>query len=440
MTPGSTQVGSASAFPTARHHGWLALGFLAFAVYGSLMPLDFRPLAVGKAVDRYRAAWQVPIRVESRSDWLSNILLFIPLGFLLSGWLTVDRPRWSIATVAVSIPVASAALSSAIEYAQVYFPSRTVSPRDVVAETIGGAIGGALWLASGPWLTGRARSRAAGEGGRAAWLLPAYLLALTLSRVMPLDFTISPGELYRKYKGGMISLLPFAAIAPGAAEATRRMADEVASFLVAGLLLGQAAGWRPRGSWPVLATGLATAASIKFAQLFVASRRSDPTDVIVGGLAVVGGWAAGRATLGETDPRDADRTRLAFFLGWLGLAACSSWSPFHFGTDVGGWPGKASSVTALPFADYYRGSVWNAGDQIFRKATLFFPLGMVSGRDRRGTLLVAAGLAILFEAGQLALPGREPSITDVLVEVGGAWAGLFCVGRRTVSNRVGGGR
>jgi VanZ family protein len=430
MTPASPPVGSASLFPTPRHYGWLALGFLAFAVYGSLVPLDFRPLAIGEASARYWTAWQVPIRVESRSDWLSNILLFIPLGFLLAGWLAVDRPRRVVAVAVLAIPAVSAALSAAIEFAQVYFPSRTVSSRDVVAETIGGVIGGATWLAAGPWLTGLARAGAKGGGGRAAWLLPAYSLALILVHVIPLDITISPGELYHKYKAGMIQLVPFAPGGSGLAESSKRAANEAAGFLVVGLLLARSVGWRAWNTWAILILGLVIAGSVEVLQLFVASRRFDATDVAVGVLAVLGGWATGRATLGASGSGTVGRARVLGLVGWLGLVAVSSWAPFDFGTDVWSWRTKAATITSVPFSDYYSVSVWNAASQIFRKATLYFPLGMIYGRGRWETLLTASGLAFLFETGQVALPGREPSVTDALVEVGGAWLGHFCGGRR----------
>ena len=437
MTAGPARDSTGPAFPTGRHYGRLAVGFLAFATYGSLVPLDFRPLGFAEAVDRYRAAWQVPIRVESRSDWLSNVLLFVPLGFLIAGRLAVDRPRWwSWSAALVAVPAASATLSAAIEFAQVYFPTRTVSARDVVAETIGGAIGGALWLAFGPRVTGLSRSRSAGRGGRAAWLLPAYLLALLLSRAMPLDLTVSPGELYHKYKEGMVALVPFAALATGSAGAVVRIADEAASFLGLGMLLALADRPKPRSPRAVLAAGLILAASIEAGQLFVASRRSDATDLVVGPLALLGGWAATRAILEGADPKRAGRARLVFGAAWLTMVACSSWSPFDFGGDSSAWLAKAAAIAPLPFADYYRGSVWGAADQVFRKATLFFPVGVVARGGAVGTLLIAATLAIGSEAGQLALPAREPSPTDVLVEVGGAWAGRLAAGTGSARSRA----
>lgn len=432
MTPGPS-------FPHARHYGRLAAGFLALAVYGSLVPLDFRPLPATEAVARYRAAWQVPIRVESRSDWLSNILLFVPLGFLLAGTLAVDRPRRAALAALVAVPAASAALSAAIEFAQVYFPSRTVSPRDVVAETIGGAIGAAAWLMIGPAMTARARAGGLDGSGRAAWALPAYLLAMVLAHAIPLDITISPGELWGKVKAGMVAPIPFVAFAKDPAGAARRSADEAVSFLIAGLIASRASGRRRRGPWSIAATGLALAASVEALQFFVASRRSDATDVVVGALAFAAGWASGRAIpAAAADLERPSMARPALVAGWLALAACSAWSPFDFEADPGAWLARARSVDLMPFADYHRGSAWVLADQLFRKAALFFPLGMVAGPGRRGVLLAASGLAILLEAGQLGLPGREPGVTDVLVEVGGAWAGRFCAGGRTDPNCAGG--
>jgi VanZ family protein len=402
---------------SARSFGWLALGFLAFATYGSLVPLDFRPLPAAEAVEHYREAWMVPIRVGSRSDWLSNILLFTPLGYLLAGWLSVDRPRRALVAVAVAVPVTSATLSAAIEFAQVYFPSRTVSARDVVAETLGGTIGGVAWLAARRLLAVPSWWGDIGRRERAAWLLPAYLVALLLSHDLPLDLGISPADLYHKYKNGMICLVPFGSGEPGSST-LRRLADEASSFLVAGLLLARF-DRRPRSFWVLLATGMALAALVEFSQLFIASRRFDATDIAVGGLAAFAGHAAGGALMADA----AAWSRTACLGCWLGLVAMISWLPLDFNLDLGAWSDRASRVELVPFVDYYRVSVLNAGDQLFGKAALFIPLGMMLGMSWWRTLLVAILVAAPFEAGQLALPGRVPSLTDFIVEVGGAWIG-----------------
>ena len=408
--------------PIARHYGWFAAGFLALAVYGSLVPLDFRPLPAAEAVARYRAAWRVPILVESRSDWLSNILLFLPLGFLLAGTLAVDRPRWAALEALVAVPAASAALSAAIEFAQVYFPSRTVSSRDVVAETIGGVIGAATWLMIGPGMTARARAGGLDGSGRAAWALPAYLLAMVLAHAIPLDITISPGELWGKVKAGMVAPIPFVGFAKDPAGAARRSADEAVSFLVAGLIAGRAAAWKSRSPWVAWAVGLVLASSIELLQFFVATRRCDATDLVVGTLAFLAGWLAGQATWNSADRRGDGRVRLAFLAGWLGILACSSWTPFDFNWDLGACLDKVRSIDFLPFADVLQGSPWVLADQVFLKLSLFFAFGLLLGGGWR-TLVVAALIAATVEAVQVTLPGRVPSLSDLILEAGGAWLG-----------------
>src|SRR5262245_50399997 len=74
----------------------LALLFLTIAVYGSLVPFHFRRLPFDEAVNLFRAVLAQPIAVQSRSDWIANILLFLPLGFLLMGAGCCDRPHLGV--------------------------------------------------------------------------------------------------------------------------------------------------------------------------------------------------------------------------------------------------------------------------------------------------------------------------------------------------------
>jgi VanZ family protein len=53
-------------------------------------------------------------------------------------------------------------------------------------------------------------------------------------------------------------------------------------------------------------------------------------------------------------------------------------------------------------------------------------------------VVLAAALAIAIEIGQAFLPDRYPSISDVLLETGGAWAGAVVY--RHINNVVPAGR
>src|SRR4029079_16705846 len=116
--------------------------------------------------------------VNDRADWVANILLFVPLSFLALGALTVDtRSRVARFVAAVPVVVGCMGLSVLIEFVQIWFPTRTVSLNDIVAESIGGVIGVTIWLAMGQTLTAWVRSYSAQQGARSQFnrLLEFYL-------------------------------------------------------------------------------------------------------------------------------------------------------------------------------------------------------------------------------------------------------------------------
>lgn len=77
---------------------------------------------------------------EFGSGWVeftANILMFAPLGFLLT---LLFRSAWIGPAVAV-------ALSVAAEVAQIVIPSRQPTPRDILANALGAALGALIaWL------------------------------------------------------------------------------------------------------------------------------------------------------------------------------------------------------------------------------------------------------------------------------------------------------
>jgi glycopeptide antibiotics resistance protein len=446
---------------TAGHHAWLALGFLCLAVYGSLVPLDYQYVPPGEALQRFRAIAQVPLRIESRADWVTNILLFIPLGYLLVGALGVDRPWFvGLAAALVAIPCCTV-LGASIEFAQLYVRSRTTSLRDVAAESIGGLLGTVFWLVWGQRMTAWVRRLRATRDARglAAWLLPGYLAALVLVHVMPLDLTIRPVEVYHKYRQGQVRLLPFGFVWADPAGVALKALENVAYFVPVGLLMAFSSGQsaRERWRWPhAFGFGLATAALVELLQLLVMTRYCDASDVVTGSLAVLAGWGVGRLGRGArpapavvpTARRSGGARRaglglgrpatcLTLFLGWLGVLILVAWRPFDFDADLALAAHRLRHTSWVPFADYYGGTEANAFDQLLHKTLLFVPVGVVlalayppARRSVRLMMTLAAfGLATGLEAGQLFLPSRYASVTDVLIEGWGAWLGFIVTAR-----------
>lgn len=443
----------ASAFGRV-HFVWLGAAYLLFVVYGSLVPLTFRHVPLDEAIREFTNIPYLPLGIESRADWVANILLFVPLSYLLMAALCVDGGLRSGIALVLVVPVC-VLFSIALEFTQIFFPPRTVSLNDVLAESLGTVAGGALWVAYGDEVTQWSRrlwSRNR-EAGLARLLLPGYLVLLLVIHVMPLDLTLSPAILYKKYKLGLVHFLPFQT-------PLEKHVWNVAYFLPVGVLVACVPNtWRTRRSWPkVLGAGLATAAFIEFLQLFVYTRHVDPSDVITGSAAVLAGWFAALSwTTSPSEDKNAPRdrpigsgsrravpTRAPVSTAWLvasavwlaGLAAVY-WYPFKFDADPERIAGRLEQMSLLPLADYYRQSEYKSFDQVVRRGFLFVPLGALLAlagaprrhRDSSGNfapvaLLCSAVAASVLEIGQFFLPNRYPSVTDVLVGCLGAWIGI----------------
>ena len=59
------------------------IGYLAFVIYGSLIPFDLRELTLEQAIQRFENIRYLNLGIGSRADWVANIVLYIPLSFLI---------------------------------------------------------------------------------------------------------------------------------------------------------------------------------------------------------------------------------------------------------------------------------------------------------------------------------------------------------------------
>jgi len=417
--------------PTRRHFALLAIAFAAFALYGSWVPLQYRPLAWEVAQRRWSEVCSIPIRVESKSDWAANILLFTPIGFFGMAALCADRRRaadlWAVPLIAACI-----GFSVFLEFSQLYFPPRTSSLDDVTAESVGAALGVLVWMTAGRPLTRQARALWAGSetSGTAGRLVIAYLVVLAVVQIMPPDLTISPHELYHKYKAGLVRPVPFTAWPADPATGVKKLLEGAAWFLPLGLLLARVPRWRrgQQAAWEVLLVGIAVAGAVEFERLVVVVHSSDATDVITNPLVVLAGWYVG----GE----GRDKSVRGFAVAtWVAALAYLNWHPFDLQRGADAWE-RWQNLSWLPFADYlqtaYLSSLENAADKVIQFAALgaLTAAALAPTRVRAWHVIVpAALLAAVFEAGQLFLPTRYTSVTDVLVEAGSAGLGFAICSR-----------
>jgi VanZ family protein len=449
---------------TAAHYGWLALGMLLLAVYGSLIPFHYRPRPLAEALSAFRhIAYYDPSDLGARGDWAVSVALFLALSYLLMAALCVDRRRRVGLCAAPAVVLACAVLSVAIEFVQLYFPPRTVSLNDIAVETLGGVAGTLLWLTGGQRITRWVRrvGTATGLTGLAGRLFPGYLALLLVVLLMPFDLTVSTGELAAKFQEGKIWLLPFHYRPPeGRTALLAKTALNMACFFPVGFLrvLASERSGAGRRRWPwVLLFGLGITSLVEFLQLFVYSRFCDTTDIVTGTAAVWLGWRSGewflaawRSALTRSgsgafaagpDRKGRPAVWATLFLAWFGGVIYLNWQPFNFTTDPAQFTEGPEEVAVwgirrmawLPLVDYYWGSKYQALDQFLKKSLAFLPLGLLCAlasnrvyRPRAALAVAAVALlaALVIEAGRYFLPSRTASVTDVLIQGFGAWLGF----------------
>ena len=424
----------------------VALVYLCFVVYGSLVPLKLKPMPLGAAMEAFSLIPYLDLGVGSRADWVANILLFIPLTFLWTGVVGPARPGAMRVLSSVAVFVGAVALSVSIEFAQLFFPPRTVSMNDILAESLGAVIGIVLWWVVGQtlmrWLESLPRAR--GAQGIAERALAFYLFLLLGYNLLPLDLTLSPVELYHKWREGRVMWLPFSAPHASRAQLAYDLLSDVAVWVPAAMLWAYAYRTSAKRIWCYV---VGAAVTLELLQLFVYSRVSDVTDVLTAAIGgALGVWAA-RALQAKTPTPDAavggdsrGRAGLVTWLAlllWLAVVLAVFWYPFDFNLDPMFLRDRLRETRRVPFEALYFGTEFRAITEVLHKVGFMFPLGallgwiVAGGRGRlpRGLVRAAAFLfvplvAVGVEAGQLALPGKVSDLTDVLFELAGGWLGL----------------
>lgn len=270
-------------------------------IFASLYPFDMRALPAPATVERLwglQASW---LDFSSRADVLSNVWLFVPIGFFCAGALAPHS--WRTAAFAV---LGSFALSVGIEAVQLFSPVRTASLTDIAADTAGGALGLTLWMRYGPfvvqscyraWLDREPPRRAFG-----ALLIYAFLIFL--GRMLPLDFTIRPAELMQKYREGRIAVVARPALNRHShpSPVVWRWAMEALVYCPVGALcaLGSTGSRSRRHPVIALLIGATAVAAAEVAQIFVYSRSAALSDVGAGWLGIAMGIVGTRSGLRHT--------------------------------------------------------------------------------------------------------------------------------------------
>jgi VanZ family protein len=179
---------------------WLLL-YALIVVYGSLIlgPLGFHFVPRDPA-DAWQAFLATPFfdtGSDQRPDWIANLLMMIPFGFLATGTFGASRTRAARIPGTAFALLISLSFVLAVKYAQLFFPPRTVSLNYIIAQSIGAALGVGLFhpLRAGMWRIATATD----EAGRLRLALDAAIVAFVAFALFPFDIALSPHDIAERF-------------------------------------------------------------------------------------------------------------------------------------------------------------------------------------------------------------------------------------------------
>ena len=401
---------------------WL-LAYVAFVIYGSLVPLEFQALPLSEAWQRFQRIEYLALGVESRADWVANGVLYLPLGFLAARALR--RPLASWPTAAIAALTLGCTTAIAIEFAQLFFPARTVSQNDLIAEFAGAALGAML----APFATGWALriAQAWSGGGARLWLrlLELYALGYLALCFFPYDLLLSRPELQEKAASDLWGWL-FAPTERGRFIVVLQLCVEVAVTMPLGLWLAQ----RRTGASAVAraaAAGFFLGAAIELGQFFIASGVSQGASLATRAL----GMALGVAVAPHLAHSGIDLVRrlLRRHGAWLWLAyvpvllVASGWLRLPWqGADAA--RKTLAELHWLPLYYHYYTTEALALISLCSVALMYAPmtaLAWARGMSTAATLLLVAASCAAVEASKLFLQAQHPDPSNVFIAAGAAW-------------------
>jgi glycopeptide antibiotics resistance protein len=410
-----------------------AAGFVAYAVWGSLFPFDFHAVPMSQAAALFWTRWASDAGPWSLTDLLSNVLLFLPIGLLLSAARGQTRTPGLPATLAAPLlTIAFAtALSVVIEFAQAFVSWRTPSIVDVAAEVAGAACGIAIWRLMSRELD-RVLATLVGTVRRSTRLeqiLLACCAGFAVAWLLPADFTLRPSEIGDKYAHKRL-LLPFVT-SPDAA--TR---GELAAIACAAVPLGLAAvvcGYGTETRRSAVSGALIAAVALtalEAVQVPVFSRTTDANEL----LAAIGG-----STLGASAGATFDRPRIAAIdwrvmrmaaaaMLWVCAVMAFEWWPFHVALDPSRLHYETAAWSRAPFrwpaaiGDAVPGAVlaalagWFVGPRLNPHFARLQTMALIG---------FAGAVFAVCEAGRIVFAAGRPTLLSAAFELSALGAGLY---------------
>lgn len=409
---------------------WLAASFIYFIciLYGSLLPFDFTFHPWDQAWQKFSAMPYLDLDARSRADWIANLLLYLPLGFVATGTAIRSGGSQIVRLMLLALALAiclGAALG--IEFAQVYFPPRTVSYNDLLAETLGTFAGMAIYLLFASKLVSLSRLLA---HDKSIAILGVYSVGYLIFSLFPYDFLISRDEILWKLSTPLAAFFLAGSGCTHPISCIAKLAAEALAVAPIGLLLSR--HWPRIGLVAAIFLGTLLGTVIEIAQLFLASGISQGASVLTRAIGIaIGCRIAPRLSSFsiEAIPPTLRWLSLLAVVPYLALlAALNGWATHNWLSLHDGLQ-RLDTLHFLPFYYHYYTTETVAVASLLTQVVMYAPIGLAYWLWRPiGSPAVAALLgglvALAVETGKLFIGSAHPDPTDVLI-AGASAAGMF---------------
>jgi VanZ family protein len=426
-----------------------AMTHLLLLVYASLIPFDFNasPREIHNHLRRAFLFWPASNLLHvSKSDLVSNFLLYLPLGALLAAYFSrSSRPYRAVACLGVTC--VGAAVSILVETCQLFSGTRISGVQDVVMNTAGSLIGALAGAAGGQsiWLGWQRTLRRWWQVHPSRILVIAMLAMLAGDALSPFAPSIDVSSLKRNVRYSTINL------SEGFARkrADQWLVERVAVYAALTLLLAASAGRERDGreagdnapgcqgaiaasAWiKAAAYAMCVALVLEVSKLFIIGRSANIANQVASAIGAAAGMILGACGITRLSLRKKAALATMALLAYLGYL---QWQPFDFAWNTAAvaakWPRGAEW---LPLYHYAMGARLEDIALFLRTVLLagatVYAGALALGRRSRFIILpilAATTVGIIFESGQILLASRQPTVTDVfcyaLGGVVGGWA------------------
>ncbi len=418
--------------------------FCLFVVYGSLLPFNYQPMSFDKALEQFLDMPYLDIGMEGRQDWVANLVLYIPVSFGAAMFFVPSSRLFFLRALGLAVVLSfSIFLAVGVEFLQVYFPCRTVSQNDLIAEAAGSLLGVLVYMTWGKKLAGIWHDITSSGTAALKGLLIFYFLGYFAYVLFPYDFLISGSEIMSKLASSQYAwfLVSEQKLHGHELYGYLKLVAEIVFFMPVGVLFAVMNPHRRFDMVSIAVLGLFAGFSIEVMQFFIASGISQGLSILL----TMTGFVLGHTSWNWISGYDQVRVRvstirlvcLIVLLIYCGMLMVVNWYGRGPVIPVEAVVEKMGQLVYIPFFYHYRVSESVALFSAAAYFIMYVPAGVLCGLFFVSqkpikpvfsivlSLLSVGFLSFGFEFAKFFLSLAKPDFTNVLL--GGLGSLLGCL-------------